>query len=60
MAKRFMAGYAKITNNGVIGYLKENEIKALCSSVGASPADTAGALARANNINHVVFSRMTK
>lgn len=60
MAKRLMANYAKITNNGVIGYLNENEIRALCSSVGATAEDTAAALSRANNINNVVFSRMTK
>ncbi len=60
MTKRFMTNFTKITNNGVIGYLNDNEIKALCNSVGASEEDTASALARAHNINKVVFSRMTK
>ena len=60
MTKRLMASYTKITNNGVIGYLKENEIRALCSSVGASTNELNSALSRSNNINNVIFSRMTK
>lgn len=54
----------RLTNNGIVGYLNENEIRRFCSLSGM---DTVSATKRAEesinrskHINTVVVSRMTK
>ncbi len=64
MTKKMMANYTKVTNNGLIGYLNENEIRNLCKSVSKDENECENlannAIARSMNINNVTVSRITK
>ncbi len=62
MNKRALRAYRKLTNNGVIGYLTEKEIKTMCKNifpdkeVGAELAEDA--IQRSKNINDVTVSKI--
>lgn len=64
MTKKNLKKFEKITNNGLVGYLNENEIETLCKSV-SDDAEVVSelkehAVNRAKNINDVIVSKISQ
>lgn len=54
----------RLTNNGIVGYLNENEIRRFCNLSGMDTKSAARnaeeSIRRSKHINTVIISRMTK
>lgn len=60
MTQKKLNSFKRLTNNGIVAYLSEKELKGISMNMLGSDVYAQDAISRSQNINKVIVSKLTK